>query len=245
MKKSLCVTLFVLFSMFSISGCSDLNIDYEFNSGQNFTEIQGVFGNKDTASYKGYMYYFSSCPVIFSHPWSSATLHSPAPINGGNDMLQCYFVEDGWSKTLNFYCGGDANSPTKPPEGSYQVNVGSKSYNFNGMTSRSIDPAMNDVYVPVIKLSMDGSGKISLIEWQWWKKSGGSWSQPGDTELASKLENAGFETSSAGWVGDRVNGDIALITNGSVTPPAQSFTPGVFRMHYRDKDGYSYGFDWR
>ena len=245
MRKSLGVLLFSVIVLLSLSGCSQLDVDYEFNGGQSFTAIQGTFSNKDAISYKGYMYYFSTCPVFSDYPWSTATLHSPAAINGGNDVTQCWFQEDGWSKTLNFYCGGSATSPAKPPEGTYQVNVGSTSYNFTGVTSRTIDTTLNDIYMPVIKLTMDGSGKISHVEWQWWKKTAGSWSQPSNSELMSAIEDAGFETSAAGWVGDRVHGDIATTSTGSVTPAAQSFTPGVFRVFYTDSAGYHYGFEWQ
>lgn len=244
MNKSIGIIAFVLVAALTMSGCSKLDVDYELEGGQGFTDIQGVFSNKDSVSYKGYMYYFSTSPVFSDYPWSAATLHSPASINGGNDVTQCYYREEGWQRTLNFYCGGSATVPAKPPEGSYQVNVGTKTYTFNNVTSRTIDTALNDVYVPVIKLTMDGSGKITLIDWQWWKKTAGTWSQPSSSELASAIDGAGFETSQTGWVGDRVDGDIALTTSGQVIPDAQTFTPGVFRVYYTDNDGYSYGFEW-
>jgi len=245
MNKSLGIITFVLAAVIAMSGCSDLDVDYEFDGGQAFTDIQGTFSNKDAVNHKGYMYYFSKWPVFFDHPWDTSTLHSPALINGGNDVTQCWFLVEGWQRTLNFYCGGSATVPAKPPEGTYQVNVGTKTYTYNGVTSRTIDTALNDVYVPVIQLTMDGSGKISQINWQWWKKVAGTWSQPANTELASSLGNAGFESSQTGWVGDRVNGDIALTTSGQVIPDAQTFTPGVFRVSYTDNDGYSYGFEWQ
>lgn len=244
MNKSLGILAFVLAAVITMSGCSKLEIDYEFNGGQGFTDIQGIFSNKDAVNYKGYMYYFWTSPVFFDRPWETSTLHSPASINGGNDVTQCWFLEDGWQKTLNFYCGGSATIPAKPPEGTYEVNVDTKTYTFNGVTSRTIDTVLNDVYVPVIKLTMDASGKITLIDWQWWKKTAGTWSQPSNAELASSLDYAGFESSQAGWVGDRISGEIAFTTSGQVVPDAQTFTPGVFRVSYTGSDGYSYGFEW-
>lgn len=245
MNKKLRMFGVVLLSGTILAACSDMSIDYEIRSGQAFSDIQGSYSNKDSAVYHGYMYYFSTYPVFFDKPWDTSTLHAPAALNGGNDMLQCYVHKDGWRVTLNFYCGGEVTSPAKPPEGNYQVNVGSKTYNFNGVTSRLIDSSLNNVFVPEIRLTMDGSGKISQIDWRWWKKQSGSWVTPSASDLTAALDNAGFEISTSGWAGDRVNGTIALTPTGSVTPPAQGFTPGAIRVGYGDKDGYNYGFEWR
>lgn len=244
MKNNSRVWILLVIGLF-ISACSDLQIDYEINSGQSFTDIQGAYSDKDAMTYQGYMYYFSTFPVIFSKPWDTATLHSPAAINGGNDMLQCYQRKDGLRVTLNFYCGGSANTPAKPPEGSYQVNVGSKSYNFNNIVSRTIASDLDDVYMMVVMLTMDGSGKVSQIDWRWWKRESGGWVIPSDSDLASALEYAGFEIGQTSWVGPRVNGEIGMTTTGSVVPPTQGFTPGTFRVSYSDNAGYHYGFEWR
>lgn len=245
MNKTIKIIAFVLITGILMSGCSDLKIDYEFASGQSFTDIQGTFSDKASTSYKGYMYYFNVCLADSDLPWNTATLHSPALINGGNDIQQCWMQEDGWSRNLNFYCGGSATTPVKPPEGTYQVNVSTKTYTLDDVTSRLIGSDLNNVYVPEIKLTMDSSGKISQINWQWWKKVAGNWIQPSNTDLANALEDVGFSTSQAGWVGDRVYGDIALTTTGQVIPPTQNFTPGVFRVNFADSAGYSYGFEWR
>lgn len=248
MKKVIYFILALSFGIF-LSACSHLKIDYEFNTGQTFADIQGAFSEKASSAYKGYMYYFDTRPEKPSLPWDNATLHSPADINGGNDVRQCWNQVEGRTKILNFYCGGSATTPATPPRGAYQVNVTPKAYTFKGVMSRTIDADLNHVYVPAVKITMDGSGKITRIDWQWWKKVGPSWIQPTDSELAGALKNAGFDIGQAGWVGDpttsRVRGEIRLTTNGSAVPPAQGFTPGALRISYSDKDSYHYGFEWR
>lgn len=245
------ISLFILALCFGIllPACSHLSIDYEFNTGQPFTGIQGAFSEKASTTYTGYMYYFDTKKDKPSLPWDSATLHSPANINGGNDMRQCWNQATSGGRTLNFYCGGTAATPATPPAGTYQVNVTPKTYTFNGVTSRTIGADLDTVLVPVVKLTMDGSGKITRIDWQWWKKTGAGWSQPTDSQLASELNNADFEIGQANWAGDpatsRVRGSINVLSTGNVMPPAQAFTPAVLRISYSDKAGYHYGFEWR
>ncbi len=240
----LCFSLGIMFS-----ACSHLTIDYEFNPGETFTDIQGTFSEKSSTAYKGYMYYFHRKPDKPSLPWNNAELHSPANINGNNDVLQCWNQVDGNERTLNFYCGGSATTPATPPAGTYQVNVPPKTFTFNGVTSKTIDANLNNIYIPVIKLTIDVSGKISQIDWQWWKKTITGWVQPSDSELASNLKDAGFSIGKTNWEGDpatsRVGGDINLTTNGNIAPPVQSFTPGSLRINYSDKDNYHFGFEWR
>ena len=154
-----------------LSACSHLRIDYEFNTGESFADIQSTFSEKNSIAYKGYMYYFHRKPDKPSLPWDNAELHSPVDINGSNDVRQCWNQVDGNERTLNFYCGGSATTPATPPTGTYQVNVPPKTFTFNGVTSRTIDADLNNVYVPTIKLTIDGSGKISQIDWLWWKKT--------------------------------------------------------------------------
>ena len=232
-----------------LSACSHLRIDYECNTGETFTDIQGAFSEKTSTTYRGYMYLFHTKPDKPSLPWDNAELHSPAAINGSNDVRQCWNQVEDRRRTLNFYCGGSATTPATPPTGTYQVNVPPKTFTFKGVTSRPIDADLNNLYVPTVKLIMDVSGKITRIDWQWWKKTVHGWVQPTDSELASELKSAGFSIGQADWAGDpatsRVGGDISLTTNGNVVPPAQGFTPGALRISYSDKAGYSYGFEWR
>lgn len=237
--------LFILAMGILLSGCSTLRVDYEFATTQGFADIQGAFSELAATSYHGYMYYFSANPTSSGHPWDTATLHSPADINGGNDIQQCYLSVEGWGRSLDFYCGGSATTPAKPPEGSYQVNVGSKTYSVNNVTSRIIETNLNNIYAPVIKLTVDSSGKVSLIEWQWWKKITANWVAATNMDLNNNMQAANFSIGQFNWAGDRVGGDIALTSTGQVVPPSQNFTPGSLRVSFRDKAGYGYGFEWR
>lgn len=234
---------------FLLSACSHLQIDYEFNTGQAFTDIQGAFSNKTSVTYRGYMYYVDRWPDKASLPWDTATLHAPAAINGDNDVTQCWNQVEDNHRTLNFYCGGGATTPATPPAGTYQVNVPPKTFTFTGVTSRTIDADLSNVFVPVVQLTMGGSGKITLLTWQWWKKTGGVWAQPTNNELSAALANADFEIGRTDWVGDpatsRVRGNMNLLITGTVAPPAQAFTPGALRIHYADEAKYHYGFEWR
>jgi hypothetical protein len=109
------------------------------------------------------------------------------------------------------------------------------------MRSQTIDANLNNIYVPITKLTLDGNGKVTLLEWQWWQKSNNVWTQPSDDELATVLNFAHFEISAAG-TDDEVEGYIALTSSGSVAPSSQSFTPAKFGITYEDKAGYLYQF---
>jgi hypothetical protein len=249
MKKLISMIVFALFLGGLLIACSHLDIDYEFNTGQSFASIRGAFSDKALTTYTGYMYYFRTKPVKPSLPWDNATLHSPANINSNNDKLQCWNQVSGGSRTLNFYCGGSATTPTTPPTGSYQVNVTPKTYIFNGVTSRTIPSDLSNIYIPSVKITMDGSGKVTRLDWQWWIKTSSGWINPTNDQLAANIEGAGFEIGQTSWSGDpatsRVRGEIALITTGNVLPSAQAFNPAVLRIFYSDKSGYHYGFEWR
>lgn len=254
MQKSTRVVLglvLMLFAFSMIAGCkccareeSKLTIDYEFDAGETFSSIQGNWSNKDGITYKGYMYYFSVCPDTPSLNWDNATLQSPGFINSGNNQLQCYNVTEDNRRTLNFYCGGSAVTPATPPSGTYTVTVETTTFTFQDVQSRSIDANLNNVYMPVVKLTMDTNGKVTTIEWQWWKKQNNNWIQPTDNELLAELEDAGFSIGDSNW-SNRVGGNINLTVTGSVTPPPQNFTLGSLRISTGDKTGFHYGFEWR
>jgi hypothetical protein len=95
--------------------------------------------------------------------------------------------------------------------------------------------------VPITKLTLDGNGKVTLIEWQWWKKSNNTWTQPTNAELAAVLDFAMFELEQAS-VNGTVSGGIGLTASGSVVPASQSFTPNKLGITYTDKAGYAYQF---
>ncbi len=230
-----------------------IGLDYEFNTGSTFAGIQGSFNDKALASYTGYEYYFWAAPYDASLPWTSATLTAPASVSDGTNstpVTQCYNITGSNSMSLNFFCGGTAVSPVTPPTGTYTVNVGSQTYTFNNVQSQTIDAVnLYNIYVPSVKLTMS-SGKIASIDYQWWKKDAVlGWVQPTDAELSTVLENAQFEIGQAGWAGDpnldRVSGSVPFTASGTITPAAQGFTPGVFRISYKDRSQYNYGYEWR
>ena len=228
-----------------LPACSNLRIDYEFNTGQPFTGIQGAYSDKAATTYRGYEYYFNAWPTRPSLPWDSAMLHSPVPINGASDVRQCFTSIEGGYRTLNFYCGGTAVTPATPPTGPYQVNVTPKVYAFDDVTSRAIPADLDGIYVPAVRLTMTG-GVVTLLEWQWWKKTAAGWVNPTDAELAANLGDTSYEIAQADWApGARVRGELPLTTSGSLVPLSQSFTPGGFRVAFGDRAGYHYGFEWR
>lgn len=245
MDKTLKMLGVALLSVLVLAGCSKLGIDYELSSGQHFTDINGAYSNKDAAGYHGYMYYFSYSPLLSTQPWNTSTLHSPAPLNGGNDATQCYYRNENGSVMLNFYCGGSVTTPAQPPEGDYQVHVGAKTYSFSGVHSRLVASNLDNVFLPEIRLTMDGSGKISQIQWRWWKRQSGSWVTPSSSDLSAQLANVEYEIGQSGWAGPRVLGNMPLTATGSITASSQSFTPGAVRISYTDKQGYHYGIEWR
>jgi hypothetical protein len=245
MTRSFGLFIVALFLGAPLAGCSNLRIDYEFNTGQPFSGIQGAYSDKAATTYRGYQYYFNTKPTRPSLPWDSATLHSPADINGGNDVRQCFTSIEGGYRTLDFYCGGTGVTPATPPTGSYQVNVTPKVYAFDDVTSRAIPADLDGIYVPAVRLTMAG-GMVTQLEWQWWKKTAGGWVNPSDAELAANLGDTSYEIAQADWApGARVRGELPLTTSGSLIPPSQSFTPGGFRIAFGDRAGYHYGFEWR
>jgi hypothetical protein len=60
-----------------------------------------------------------------------------------------------------------------PPSGTYTITVDSATggpqttFTYFNMRSQTIDANLNNIYVPITKLT-DGNGK-DLLEWQWWK----------------------------------------------------------------------------
>jgi hypothetical protein len=223
-----------------------IGLDYEFDGNNSFSAIQGAWSDHTAITYKGYEYYFWANPDMPSANWSGAALHTPATVNGLNDQAPCWNVSDSSGRNLNFFCGGSATTPATPPAGTYTVTVDSTVLTFKNVNSQTIDSNLYNIYMPQIRLTM-ANGKITNIEWQWWKKlNDGSWVQPSDAELSTVLNNAGYEIGDSSWsVGNRVRGNINLTTSGSTAPASQSFTPGVFRVIYADQAGYNYGFEWQ
>jgi hypothetical protein len=236
-------------------------IHHEFDPHRLFTEIQGgAFSDQTVTSYLGYGYAFSA--PAGSHDWNNATLTAPATIttwSGTQDPKACFASPfGGATESVNFYCGSGAVpatiavAPAQPPTGDYTVtapllSAGTDSYTFRDVGSQTIDTNLYNLYVPSVKLTMSGS-KVASLDVKWWKNTPGGWVQPSATELAAIMVHAGFSFGQPGWAGsvsDRVGGDLAIAPAASASVPAQSFTPGVLRLEYRDAFGYSYGFEWR
>lgn len=236
----------------------ELRLSYEFSSGQTFTDIKGSYSNRANAAFKGYMYFFNANPDDTSLDWYTARLNSTTPISdaGGasTSKLACAFpAPDAEGRHLDFYCGGSAISPSTPPGEDYTVTAailsgGTKTFTFRNVLSQTIDTTtLLNIYVPEIQLTVDGSNKVTRIDWKWWKNTNSGWVQPSAGELSAVLNgDAGFELLASDWnETDRVRGTITLTPNGSVVPgPQTTWDPAHLRVTYYDKAGYDYGFEW-
>ena len=69
MKKFFCSSILCFCLGIMFSACSHLSIDYEFNPGESFTNIQGAFSKKSLTAYKGYMYYSFFVSGAFVAEW--------------------------------------------------------------------------------------------------------------------------------------------------------------------------------
>lgn len=220
------------------------------SAGTAFTNSQGTWSSKDSIIYCGYEYNFIVNPDISSLNWSSAALNLPAAVDGVTSRPQGYTGVDSMGRNVEFWPSGSegyATNPRTPPSGTYTVTVNpaaggsATTYTYRNVRSQTIDANLNNIYMPVTKLTVDGNGKVTLIEWQWWKKSNGTWTQPTDAELAAVLDFAMFELEQAS-VNGTVSGDIGLTASGSVVPASQSFNPNKLGVTYTDKAGYAYQF---
>ncbi|MHB8456035.1 MAG: hypothetical protein ACYDDO_15415 [Acidiferrobacterales bacterium] len=237
----------------------DLRLDYEFAPGGTLANIENAWSSHNTASYKGYEYYFSAQPDNTGLNWATAMLNPPSS-SALPPAQECYNVTGPATgptatpgeieRTLNFYCGGSATSPVTPPTGTYTVTVpvtagGTQTYTFQNMASQTIDSTnLYNIYVPEVYLTYSG-GQITKIQWAWWKNDPIlGWVQPSNAELSTVLSDAEFEIGDSSWGASRVQASIALTTTGSVVPANQGFTPGHFRISFSDKAGYDYGFEW-
>jgi hypothetical protein len=220
------------------------------STGTAFTNSQGMWSDRDLILSCGYEYNFLSNPDVSSLDWDSATLNLPAAVDGVTSKLQGSNSVTSFGRDIEFWPSGSegyATNPRTPPSGTYTVTVNSATggpattLTYYNMRSQTIDANLNNIYVPITKLTLDGSGKVTLLEWQWWKKMNDTWTQPSDEELATVLDFAHFEISAAG-TDDEVEGSIGLTSTGSVTPDPQSFTPAKLGITYVDKAGYAYQF---
>lgn len=220
------------------------------STGTAFTNSQGNWSDKNLLLSCGYEYNFVANPDVSSLNWNSATLNLPAAVGGVTSKLQGSSIVNSLGRNIEFWPSGSegyATNPSTPPSGTYTITVNSATggspttFTYNNVRSQTIDANLNNIYVPITKLTLDGNGKVTLLEWQWWKKLNNTWTQPSNDELATVLDFAQFEISAAG-TNDNVEGSIGLTSTGSVIPDSQSFTPAKLGITYVDKAGYAYQF---
>ncbi|MBS1151409.1 MAG: hypothetical protein H6Q89_3107 [Myxococcaceae bacterium] len=243
-----------------------LKIGTAFASSDSFASLVGSWSNKANVSFTSYGFMFLGCPDEPALDWAQARLHVPQSLTicssgncaattqpgindelaSTNDVIQANAQS---CRHLNFFFANrSAIAPLPPPAGTYAVNVGARAFTFRYVATPDMSD-MQNVYVPALKLTTAATGAISLIEWQWWKKRAGVWSQPTEAELALVLERATVILGRPQWAGDpntdRLSVPMALTVNGSVVPAAHPFTPGVLMVNLQDKAAYDYSFDFR
>jgi len=217
-----------------------LGISYMFPAGESFSALNN-WSDHTGITFVGYGYNFHLFPDRPALTWDDAILTSPQDINGGNDEAQCYNDNSG-ERGLDFYCGGSATTPMPPPKGTYIVNVGTQNFTFNNVDSIAIDSSMNEVFAPKVRLTFN-SGKVTKIEWQFYKKITGSWSAATDAEVQAIMDHVSFGILDAGQ-NQQVWRDLPHTAAGSVNLTAQGFTPAHLRFTYDTISGYEYGFEW-
>jgi len=238
-----------------------LQIDYGFNTNQDFDNITGTnYSVYTSTAFQGYMYYFGVGPLTdpgftFDGDTCTATLHSPVDINGVNNLRHQYFRLDPDSYMFNYFTGESAVTPLTPPSGNYVITLTNssqtitKTYTFENVKSQTIDANIYNIYVPSVKLTMS-AGKATSLSYKWWRKTAGGWVEPTAEELNAVLNDASFEVYT-GLI-DPVRAQIAsawegpaFAASGTIAVPVQSFIPTTLRVSYTDKAGFSYGFEWR
>lgn len=236
-------------------------ISYGFTPGEKFNDITSTnYSSPTLTAFHGYRYGFGFSPAnVLGFAAVSATMHSPAMINGANDVEHTFPPTENW-QGCEFYSGDAANNPATPPIGDYVVTVTntlgtlSKAITFLNVSSITIiSPTLYNVYVPSIKLTVV-NGKVTTLAWKWWKNTLTGWVNPSAEELNAVLDNAAFEVARQDWdIAHRAgnvtiasSGDgIPFATEGSIAvPPQSNFAPGAIRFAYTDKAGYGYGFEW-
>ncbi len=221
-----------------------LRIDNEFIGAEDFNALNN---ESDIAllSFKGYAYQFDISPDRLGLDWENAFLTSPQDINGENNKLQDFWQIWPDKRSLSFYSGG-GTSPMPPPQGTYIVRADPQDFTFDNVSSIAIDSTLNEVYAPSIKLTFS-SGKVTQLDWQFWKKSSGIWSLATDSEIQAILDNGDCSLGDQGWnKNHRVYKNLPspLTASGSITFPAQNFAPAHLYFFYSTFAGYGYGFNW-
>ncbi len=227
-----------------------LGIKYIFHGAESFSALNN-WSNQTLVSFNGYSLNFDIFPNRPDLAWGSAILISPQDINFGNSEPDCWsgVGNNGKGHGLGFYCDcgvacGMATTPMPPPKGTYIVRVGAQDFTFNNVDSIAIDPALNEVYVPSVKLTFS-SGKVTRLQWQFWKRISGIWYQATDSEIQAIIDNTscGLQDQSRS---NEVMKDLQgpPTASGSVSMPAQDFVPRSLWFNYNTIAGYQYGFEW-
>lgn len=228
-------------------------IHFEFDPGS-FTDMVNTFSAKVPITYTGYGFYMHMNPADLTLNWTAGgTLTSPATINNANNKPSLGGSLVGNQGSQDFYWDNLGTNPVAPPQGTYVVTMpisGSaitKTYTFDNVKSYGIDSNLYNIFIPSIKLNLDGNNKITTIEIQWWKKLFGTgWVQPDTTELNMLLHDMTIETGpeNISVTVNNLNNPTAFTNQMTLTAPAQTQTPNYLRMIYTDKFGYVYGFSW-
>lgn len=237
-----------------------LFIGYQMEAGT-FNEIKSAWSNTSSLSYRGYTFYVGFHPgELLSTPtlsWNEATLHSPVPIDGGNDKggpgTNPFVDED--LRMMTFFGMPAATNPPTPPTGTYTVNIPriadgeTQTFTFHNVKSQPIDADFNNVYVPQIKLTTNGDGKVTLIEWKWWKRlNDGKWVEPNSNELAAVMDR--YDDLNMGLSGNDCNENNLIVhvpytSTGSVAYLDYTCSPTIFSVTYVNKAGDDYRFYWQ
>lgn len=247
----------------------NLKIGFDFLSTP-FASLNGAWSMKEDAQLWFYGFNYLSCPDDTALDWANAGLTSPqgfqicnagppicnnsAATTVNNDIPTVADTIAANAQTcrhMNFYGGSKAIiSPVPPPAGTYTISVpniagtGTQTLTFRNVATPDMTN-MQNIYIPEIKLTKDINGMITLLEWRWWRKTGTTWTQPTDAELAIVMDWANFTISGPVWSGSRVTGSMAITQSGSIVPPAQTGTPGVIMIGVGDKSQYDYAFEFR
>jgi len=245
-----------------------LSISYQFRSPQMFEDITMGFSTYTQTIFTGYQYNFSVAPreVLLgfgddaAYEASTATMHSPADINGGNNKKNGFVGSDPWAGGGNyaiyeFYSGEPITNPYTPPQGTYVITITDSSvittkvYTVLNMESQTIiSPSLVGVYIPSVKLTMVGEDRITKLEWRWWKYTGTEWVNPTAEELDAVMSDSTWALSTGE---NELRGNIAspyegipFKTEGSIDISQTGYSASSCSVNYFSKSGFEYHFEW-
>lgn len=186
-------------------------------------------------------------PSTMNLDWSAATLTAPQAINAQTTVAVSTYTESlgtDASMMLNFFFGGYTDNLV-PPQGTYRIDIGTRAFTFNNLTGVPIDSGLNNLFAPKVRLTADGGGMITNIEWQWHHNSGGTWTAITDGEMDTVFAPLiDYELNSSTG---SVTGTLPHTASGGITPVTQGFVPTRLTLVFGTTDGYKYSFifsDW-